>query len=465
MKQIMEHFWRAAEAVHRAHVAGLAAAPAGAAAPFVLSDDDRIASCEPIMPKFKLFLNAPNKKYDLTGNAAGNPAARLDLAKMIFAEANSYLLEAFQKAFAGYPDLARLLDGAEIRQFLKSKQVPDPGGAAAAQDLDVSIFPAVDVWYKATLLKGSTCEATTSTSMQSLMVLMQDFKMPYVDFDKSVVEIFANIDVARFANARAAFDHLSATIRATRSRQHAEDRDHDDQGAHSMAIKDLDDWQRLNPATPLTPAIYDSKSLAVLLTKLDAKRRLAKEGPKKDDQSSKEQRQIAAMKAEIKALKSKKSPEQAPPAAAQYLRGGGRGRGGRGRGGRGPPTGLARKDNSIPCSICGRVECDRGENCPKAHTEYLKAKKNQKVAKDKANKVQQAAAAHAAASRLADADKVFEISEEDSASEGGHYSCLFIPCAPDSFLPDRPVARDLYFTKGLSVLDTTDVPCAPPEGL
>ena len=178
LKPIMEQFLRAGEAIHTAHIAALAAAGAAAAAPFVLPAAARTASCDGLTAKFSLLLKAPFKKHDVLGPAAGNPAARLELAKMIYAEANSALLDAFSKAFAGHPDLARLLDGAEIRQFLKTKQVPDPGPAAAPQEIDVSIFPAVDVWYKATLLKGSTSEATTSTNLQSLMAIMQDLTMP-----------------------------------------------------------------------------------------------------------------------------------------------------------------------------------------------------------------------------------------------------------------------------------------------
>jgi len=97
LKQIMEQFLRAGEMIHTAHIAALAAAGAAAAAPFVLPADARTASCDGLTAKFSLLLKAPFKKHDVLGAAAGNPAARLELAKMIYAEANSALLDAFKK--------------------------------------------------------------------------------------------------------------------------------------------------------------------------------------------------------------------------------------------------------------------------------------------------------------------------------------------------------------------------------
>lgn len=129
------------------------------------------------------------------------------------------------------------------------------------------------------------------------------------------------------------------------------------------------------------------------------------------------------------------------------------------------------RHHAIPCRACGKLECEslreagrwNGEKCPQAHPAYLKARRL------KATKRLQAAAIESAAKKertdvprnAARADEnVSENSEKHSASDGEQHSCLFISCAPDSVLPALPVARNLHFTKGLSVLDTTDVPAS-----
>jgi hypothetical protein len=137
-------------------------------------------------------------------------------------------------------------------------------------------------------------------------------------------------------------------------------------------------------------------------------------------------------------------------------------RGARGKGN--SHIGSHTKNNILPCIRCGKLECESwngrwyvGENCPKVHPAYLEAKRQRATAKEADAKKERTVLAVSSRAINADA-KIFEHSEEESASQGDN--CLFVPCAPDSVLPALPVAQHLHFTKGLAVLDTTNVPAS-----
>ena len=106
------------------------------------------------------------------------------------------------------------------------------------------------------------------------------------------------------------------------------------------------------------------------------------------------------------------------------------------------------------------MECNRGLECPKAHPEYLKAKKQQKLEKEKADKEKRAQAAHAATAKVAkDGENFFDI-EEDAATDGEQYPRL-VACLP----VENPVyyvatPERLELSSGEGVLDTRDAPAS-----
>ena len=168
-------------------------------APYVMSDASRKDVWDNGRPKVKLdnVLDEIYKKQN-----AGTQAKKKVAQAILFEEVNMLLITAFTAAFEGHAELSRLLTEESVKQFKVTTELTD------AQIDDPTLMPAVQVWLKATLLKGKSSNTATANAMTMLASTIINEALQFGEFEVLMDGALDLIKPDMFASAAALKDHL-----------------------------------------------------------------------------------------------------------------------------------------------------------------------------------------------------------------------------------------------------------------